>query len=90
MSIEQTTRGGIGSDVDLDSDLAELRGALTRVLFPAQQDDVLATLVRQQAPSRLLWRVGALSRTRRYHSLDELCGEIGRPTGHGSPPPPGW
>jgi hypothetical protein len=88
VSIDQSTPG-TASSAGLDADLTELRAMLARLPFPTQQDDVLAALVRRQAPSRLLWRAGALSRTRRYHSLEELCDEIGRPTEQGSPPPPG-
>ena len=84
MSVDHTTGGG------LDTDLAELRQVLARLPFPAHQDDVLAALVRRHAPSRLLWRVGSLSRTRRYHSIDEVCTEVARPGDHRSPPPPGW
>jgi hypothetical protein len=84
MSIDQTTHGGA------DTDLAELRRELARLPFPARQDDVLAALVRRRSPSRLLWRAGSLSPTRRYHSIDEVCAELARPAGPGSPPPPGW
>ena len=84
MTIDETTSSA------LDTDLADLRTALAGLPFPSRQDDVLATLVRRQVPSRLLWRAGCLSRTRTYHSLDHLCDEISRPTPPGAPPPPGW
>lgn len=84
MTIHQSTTTG------LDSDLADLRAELSRLPFPAAQDDVLAALVHRHAPSRLLWRAGSLSRTRRYHSVDDVCEEISRPSAHRSPPPPGW
>jgi len=90
MSIDHTSHQAAPPAAEPD-DLAELRALLVRLPFPTQQDDVLAALVRRQAPSRLLWRAGCLTRTRRYHSLDELCAEIARPpTAAGSPPPPGW
>jgi hypothetical protein len=84
MSIDHTSQGG------LDTDLAELRRVLARLPFPARQDDVLAALVRRRSPSRLLWRAGSLSPTRRYHSIDEVCAEVAQPSDGGSPPPPGW
>jgi hypothetical protein len=90
MSIDHTPRVA-SPPAGLAEDVAEIRALLARLPFPAQQDDVLAALVRRQAPSRLLWRAGCLTRTRRYHSLDEVCAEISRPpTAAGSPPPPGW
>ena len=84
MSIDQTTTTA------LEADLAELRGELARLPFPASQDDVLSALVRRRAPSRLLWRAGGAPRARRYHSLDDRCEQVARGDGHGSPPPPGW
>ncbi len=83
MSIDNTIRSG------LDSDLAELRAVLARHRFPISQDDILALLVARHEPSRLLWRVAALSRTRAYLSVDEVCDEIARTTDSGMPPPPG-
>ena len=72
----------------LEADVTQIRAALVRVHFPAQPDDVLAALVRRRAPSRLLWRLGGLPRTRRYHSLDDLCSDVSRRSGPGAPPPP--
>lgn len=83
MSVDHT----IGSD--LDADLAALRVVLARHPFPSGQDDVLALLVARQEPSRLLWRVAALDRTRAYSSADEVCDEIAGSAGTGMPPPPG-
>ena len=73
----------------LEADLTEIRAALARTPFPAQPDDVLASLVRGRAPSRLLWRVGGLPRTQRYHCLDDLCDDVAAGPGSGAPPPPG-
>jgi len=73
----------------LEADVTQIRAALGRIRFPAQPDDVLAALVRQRAPSALLWRLGALPRTRRYASLDDLCDAVARGSGPGAPPPPG-
>ena len=49
--------------------------------FPAGQDDLLAALVRQHAPSRLLRRLAAVSRERVFTDLDDLmsaCQENGQ------------
>ena len=73
----------------LEADLMQIRESLGQLRFPAQPDDVLATLVQRRAPSRLLWHVGGLPRTRRYHSLDELCEHVALGSGPGAPPPPG-
>ena len=73
MSIDHhTTRSGF------ETDLADLRAALSRMTFPALQDEVLAALVARRAPMRLLWRVGSLSPTRLYRSPDEVCADIAR------------
>jgi hypothetical protein len=73
----------------LDADVTQIRELLGQMRFPAQSDDVLAALVRRRAPSRLLWHVGALPRTQRYHSLDDLCDHVALRSGTGAPPPPG-
>lgn len=83
MSMHRT--GGTG----LESDLTQIRESLAQVRFPAQPDDVLAALVRRRVPSRLLWRVGGLPRTHRYHSIDDLCDDVAAGPGPGGPPPPG-
>lgn len=83
MSIDHHVHGG------LDTDLADLRAALARHPFPATQDDILALLVARHEPSRLLWRAAALERTRRYHSVDEVCRDIAGSSGQRMPPPPG-
>ena len=74
---------------ELDSDLADLRAVLARHSFPTRQDDVLSLLVARHEPARLLWRAAALSRTRVYRSVDEVCDEIAQSTGTRMPPPPG-
>lgn len=83
MSIHTTLGAG------LEADLTQIREALVQMRFPAQSDDVLAALVRRRAPSRLLWRVGALPRTQSFHSLDDLCHHVAVGSGAGTPPPPG-
>ena len=74
---------------ELDADVSEIRAALGRLRFPAQLDDVLAALLRRRAPSRLLWRVGVLPRTRRFRTLNDLCDDVAGGPGPGAPPPPG-
>jgi hypothetical protein len=83
MSIDSHIGGG------LDTDLARLRAVLARHSFPTSQDDILALLVARHEPSRLLWRAAALTRSRSYHSADEVCAEIARSASSGMPPPPG-
>jgi len=73
----------------LEADLTQIRESLGQMRFPAQSDEVLAALVRRRAPSRLLWHVGALPRTQRYTSLDDLCHQIALGSRTGAPPPPG-
>ncbi len=51
----------------------EMRDYLGATSFPGRQDELLAALVRAHAPSRLLWRLGALPREVRFGSLTELC-----------------
>jgi Protein of unknown function (DUF2795) len=83
MNMDRTVPAG------LEADVAQIRGELCRLAFPARPDDVLATLVRRRAPSRLLWRVGQLPRTRSYDSLDDLCDDFALGSSPGAPPPPG-
>ena len=79
----------VPTPAELADDLAELRRVLVRLPLPTRQDDVLAALVRRGAPSRLLWRAANLSRTRRYHSLAQVCGDIASGSRSPGPPPPG-
>ena len=58
------------------ADLEDLRAALHGLLFPARQDDILATLVAGRSPSRVLWRAGQLSPERLYLSIDQVCAEL--------------
>ena len=74
---------------DLDTDLANLRAVLARHPFPTSQNDILALLVARHEPSRLLWRVAALTGSRAYHSPGEVCAEIARSAAIRMPPPPG-
>ncbi len=83
MSIDDTIR------TDLDTDLAQLRAALARQPWPADQDDILARLVARHERARLLWRAAALEHGRAYRSADEVCEELAHVADAGMPPPPG-
>lgn len=63
---------------DLEPDLAALRVVLADHPFPTHQDDLLAALVGRREPVRLARRLTALSRTRAYVSLDDVCDEVRR------------
>ena len=74
----------------LESDLTQLRESLGQVRLPAQPDDLLAALVRRRAPFAVVVARGRTApRTRRYHSLDDLCSHVVLGSGPGAPPPPG-
>lgn len=45
---------------------------LAHVRFPASQDDLLAALVRQRAPSRLLQHVACLSREDVFGNVEDV------------------
>ena len=60
----------------LHADLADLRQALAHHRFPTDQDHLIAACIARHAPSRMLWRLAALNRTRAYHSLDQVCSEV--------------
>ncbi len=83
MSIDDAIR------TDIDTDLAQLRAALARQPWPANQDDILAQLVARHERARLLWRAAALDHSRTYGSADEVCDEIARFADSRMPPPPG-
>lgn len=55
----------------------ELGAYLHSSAFPARQDDLLAILIRNHAPSRLLWRVSRCAPGRTYRSLEALCRDTG-------------
>ena len=40
--------------------------------FPATHDHLVATLIKRHAPSRLVWHVSSLPRTRHFQSLGEV------------------
>ncbi|HEY7721623.1 MAG TPA: DUF2795 domain-containing protein [Pedococcus sp.] len=62
---------------------AELATLLRPHVFPANQDELLAALIRRGAPSELLWRLTCLPRTRRFTSVEEVCGFV---AAHGPAP----
>jgi hypothetical protein len=65
-----------GRTEDLEHDVRTLRGALGRLPFPAQPDDVLVELVHHHVPPRILGLVRGLPQTRPYRSLDDLCADV--------------
>jgi len=50
----------------------ECAALLVRESFPADQDDLLAALVRLRAPSRLLQQVARLGRERIFADLEDV------------------
>ncbi len=64
----------------------ELAGYLGPDCFPAHGDQLLAALIGQRCPSRLLWHLSSLPQSRRYASVDEVI-----TAARGAPKPPhGW
>ena len=59
--------------------LEDLFDHLPAGCFPGTHDDLVAALVRQHAPSHLLWHLSVLPRTRRFESTDELLAHLGQP-----------
>lgn len=65
---------------------SELEGYLRPDCFPARGDQLLAGLIGQRCPSRLLWHLSSLPQSRRYTSVDDVIAAA-----HGTPKPPqGW
>lgn len=50
----------------------ELGTYLSPRCFPATHDHLAATLIKQHAPSHLLWHLSVATRTQEFRSLDEL------------------
>lgn len=74
---QTSERPGLPGPVpDLETDIAALRVALAEHPFPTHQDDLLAQLIARHEPVRLACRLSSLSRTRTYHSLDEVCEDL--------------
>jgi len=65
----------------VEADLSDLRLALAAHPFPSDQDHLIAGCVARRTPSRLLWRLACLSRTRTYLTLDDVCDEVCRAAG---------
>ena len=64
----------------------ELAGYLRPDCFPARGEQVLAALIGQRCPSRLLWHLSSLPQSRRYTSMDEVLAAA-----QGTPKPSqGW
>ena len=59
----------------------ELLEHLPASCFPGTYDDLAAALLRQHAPSRLLWQLSVLPRDRRVESVDDLVARLAREAG---------
>lgn len=84
MATTASTSGVRTPSAPSDSDPAwreDLAAYLRPQMFPAGQDELQATLLRLHAPSRLLWRLAALSPMRQYASLDTVIEEVDRRSG---------
>jgi len=66
--------GAVGRDIELRSELARV---MTRDLFPAGRDAVLAHLTGTDAPPDLADRVAALPKGSRYGSRHDLMAALG-------------
>ncbi len=76
---QTSERPGLPGPVsDVEADIGALRVALATHPFPTHQDDLLALLIAHHEPVRLACRLSSLSRTRTYHSFDELCEDLRR------------
>lgn len=65
----------------------ELAAFLGPACFPATHDHLVATLIQRHAPSRLLWHLSVLPRSRQFASLDAVIEQLGgaaAPAPHGS------
>lgn len=71
-SMPASTDAGGARPEDQDWE-TELRRMLPEGYFPARQDDLLAVLLRQRAPSHLLWVLSRLPREVRFESLEDVC-----------------
>lgn len=63
-------------DDSLESDLLVLRRVLGSHPFPTNEDRLMAACLARGEPTRLLWRLAALRRTKTYDSLDEVLAEV--------------
>lgn len=54
----------------------ELEHFLRPANFPARLDQLLSTLARHQAPSRLYWRLASLPLSRTFHGLPDLIASL--------------
>ncbi len=67
------------STTDVDADLgAECARYLGGQAFPARQDDLLAALMHDRAPSRLLHHLAALDPTTVYATLADVLADCER------------
>lgn len=56
--------------------------------FPARIDQLLSTLARHRAPSRLYWQLASLPLSTTFESLPELLAALARQTPRGQHPEP--
>lgn len=56
--------------------------------FPARIDQLLSTLARHRAPSRLYWQLASLPLSTTFESLPELLAALDRQTPRGQQPEP--
>jgi len=64
-----------------DECLQELSARLPASCFPGTYDDLASALVRQHAPSHLIWHLSVLPRARRFEAPEELLAHLGAATG---------
>ncbi len=73
----QGTTESATHDDDAVEWFAECARYLGTDLFPARQDDLLAALVHERAPSRLLHHLAALDPRTVYTSLEDVVADCG-------------
>jgi hypothetical protein len=68
-------------DPDEQAWLRELLDRLPASCLPGTYDDLAAALLRQHAPSHLLWHLSVLPRARRFETTEELLTHLGEASG---------
>jgi hypothetical protein len=72
----RAARSGTDADEPAQTWLQELSDHLPASCFPGTHDDLAAALLRQHAPSHLLWHLSVLPRGRRVDSADDLVAHL--------------
>lgn len=67
-----TSRNTTGANQPASEWQSELEGYVRSCHLPARGDQLLAALIRQRCPSRLLWHLSSLPQSRRYMSVDDV------------------